>query len=81
MAGGHRQDTPLNLRITAAYFVLLGIGIPWYWPPDQVRLYLGFPLWTLVSLGAGLLASCLTAWLFLRTPLDTVMDGEERDGD
>jgi hypothetical protein len=58
----------LNLRIAAAYVVLLALGIPWYWPPDQARFYLGLPLWALVSLLVGLLASILTAWLFLRAP-------------
>jgi hypothetical protein len=58
----------LNVRIVAAYVVLLVLGIPWYWSPDQDRLYLGFPLWVLVSLLVGLAASILTAWLFLRSP-------------
>jgi hypothetical protein len=69
----------LSFRIIAAYVVLLVLGIPWYWPPDQVRLYLGFPLWAVVSLCVGLLASALTAWLFLRAPLDAPDRGKERE--
>lgn len=69
----------MSFRIIAAYVVLLVLGIPWYWPPDQVRLYLGFPLWAVVSLFVGLLASALTAWLFLRAPLDAADRGKERE--
>ncbi len=58
----------MNLRVAAAYLILLVLGIPWYWPPDQSTFYLGLPLWALVSLFAGFLAALLTAWRFLRTP-------------
>lgn len=57
----------MNIRIFAAYVVLLILGVPWYWPPEQNTFYLGLPLWALVSLSAGFLASLLTAWLFLRS--------------
>ena len=55
----------MNIRIVAAYVVLLVLGIPWYWPTGQSRFYLGLPLWVLVSLAVGLVAAVLTAWLFL----------------
>lgn len=58
----------LNIRIVAAYVVLVVLGIPWYWPTGQSRFYLGFPLWVLVSLAVGLAAAVLTAWLFLHEP-------------
>lgn len=67
----------MNLRIAATYVVLLALGIPWYWPPDQTRFYLGFPVWALVSLLVGLLASVLTAWLFLHAPSQTGPGAEE----
>lgn len=69
----------MNLRIVAAYVVLLALGIPWYWPADQARFYLGFPLWALVSLLVGLLASVLTAWLFLHAPPQAGSGGNESE--
>ncbi len=66
----------MNLRILAAYFVLLVCGIPWYWSSGGNSLYFGLPLWVLVSLFVGFLAALLTAWLFLRdTPPDGGTDG------
>lgn len=62
----------MNIRVIAAYTVLLVLGIPWYWPAGQTAFYLGLPLWVLVSLLVCFLAAVLTAWLFLHsTPADT----------
>jgi len=50
----------------SVYGLLAALGIPWYWKSEQEVVLLGMPLWALVSLGAGLLASIYTAWLLLR---------------
>jgi hypothetical protein len=55
----------VNIRIIAAYVLLLVLGIPWYWPSGHNVFLLGLPLWVLVSLLVGFAASVLTAWLFL----------------
>jgi hypothetical protein len=47
------------------YAVLFTVAIPWYWPEDEVLLFLGIPLWAAVSIGVSGLISVFTAWLLL----------------
>jgi hypothetical protein len=66
----------LSWRIWAVYAVLFGLSIPWYWPTEDARMLLGFPLWVVVSITGSFGISCFTAWLFVkRWPADE--DGEE----
>ena len=51
--------------ILGVYVVLLALVIPWYWPAGDATLVLGFPLWALVTLGAVLVTSAFTAWVYL----------------
>ncbi len=50
--------------IAFVYLVLLALVIPWYWPANDVRQLLGFPLWSLASLGALFATSLFTAWVY-----------------
>ncbi|MDE0005464.1 MAG: hypothetical protein OXQ29_22465 [Rhodospirillaceae bacterium] len=50
----------------AVYFLLLAIGIPWYWPEDGGRIVLGLPAWVLAAVLAGLAAALYTAWCMRR---------------
>lgn len=45
------------------YMVLVVAGIPWYWGESGMTLFLGFPLWVVVSLSASLVASLFTAYI------------------
>lgn len=65
---------PVYVRwpVWLAYAALLAIAIPWYWPADNERLFLGVPLWAAVSIGASVLMSVFTAWLLLRYWPDTI---------
>lgn len=55
----------LRARVWLAYLVFFAIGVPWYWPGDDERLVLGFPLWAFVSFLSCVAIASLTAWLFL----------------
>ena len=48
-----------------AYFLLLALAIPWYWPANDMSVWFGVPAWVVVAIGVSLLASCLTAALML----------------
>ena len=52
------------------YLVLLVVGIPWYWPADNITIFLGIPLWVLTSLFVVFIGSIFTAYLFLVDPTD-----------
>jgi hypothetical protein len=70
------EHSYLSWRIWAVYAVLFGIAIPWYWPAEDARVLLGFPLWVVVSIAGSFGISCFTAWLFVtRWPADE--DGED----
>ena len=56
----------LSWWVWFVYAVLFAVAIPWYWPDDDARLFLGIPLWAAVSIGVSFLISCYTAWLLLR---------------
>ena len=50
--------------IAFLYLGLLMLVIPWYWPGGDVRQVLGFPLWSLATLGAVFATSLFTAWVY-----------------
>jgi len=73
------DDMDENARSTIwpgfVYLVLLAIGIPWYWPADNLVIVFGMPGWVIVAIGVSFVASVFTAWL-LRKP----WPGEMEDG-
>ncbi len=66
----------LSWRIWTVYAVLAGISIPWYWPAEDQRMLLGFPLWVVVSVMGSLAVSGFTAWLFVCRWPDDEEEGE-----
>lgn len=52
------------------YALLTVLAIPWYWPADDVRHLLGFPLWGLVVLCMLWVTACFTAWVYVTSPDD-----------
>ena len=54
--------------IIAVYFLLLLIGIPWYWPEDSQLVLFGLPAWVLVAIVVSVLTSVFTAFVFIRYP-------------
>ena len=52
--------------LVVTYLILLAIAVPWYWPEGYRETVLGLPRWVMVSIGASLFISCLTAWVMLR---------------
>lgn len=63
--------------ICAVYFVLLVIGIPWYWSGESTPLVLGLPLWVIIAIAVSICASMFTAFLLLRYPWDTDVTSDE----
>ena len=63
--------------ICAVYFVLVVIGIPWYWPDESTPLILGLPLWVVIAIAVSICASMFTAFLLLRYPWDTDVTPDE----
>ncbi len=51
--------------LVLTYFILLAIAVPWYWPEGYRETTLGLPRWVVVSIGASVFVSCLTAWIML----------------
>lgn len=60
-----RSHNYLSWRIWAVYTLLFGLAVPWYWPAEDPRMLLGFPLWVVVAVAGSLAISCFTAWLFV----------------
>lgn len=56
--------------IIVVYALLTVLAIPWYWPADDVRHLLGFPLWGLVVLCMLWVTACFTAWVYVTSPDD-----------
>lgn len=52
-------------RIIITYLILLGIGIPWYWPEGNTLTLFGMPAWVTIAIFVSVLASLLTAFLLL----------------
>ncbi|MGE0482742.1 MAG: hypothetical protein AB7Q81_01235 [Gammaproteobacteria bacterium] len=54
-------------RIAPLLFaVLLLLAVPWYWPHDDSRIWLGMPAWVCVAVLVSVAASVLTAVLMAR---------------
>lgn len=60
-----RRNGFLKPWIWIVYAILFVLAVPWYWPVDDERVLLGFPLWVVVTVGISALISCFSAWLFL----------------
>ena len=73
------QSALLSWWIWLIYGGLFAVAIPWYWPNDDVRLFLGIPLWAAVSVGASILISCYTAWLLLRYWPESPIESQTKD--
>lgn len=58
----------LGIRVwpVAAYFGLIAVGIPWYWPSDNYVILFGAPGWVVIAIAVSFAASALTAWLLRR---------------
>jgi len=54
--------------IFSVYLLFLLVGIPWYWPQDNIALLLGIPVWAFISIFIALLSAIFTAWIFLYPP-------------
>lgn len=67
---------PRPYLICSGYLLLFLVAIPWYWPSENETVWLGLPLWVVVTLLASLLISIYTSWLFLKCWPET---GEEHD--
>jgi len=65
---GNSPASPTTRRwwIPAVYLLLILIGIPWYWPADDRRVWFGMPAWTAVALAASVLTSAFTAFVIGR---------------
>ena len=56
----------LTWWIWCTYAALLAVGIPWYWPRDDMRVVLGVPIWVIVALGCSVVISTFTVVLLSR---------------
>ena len=54
--------------IITVYFILVIIGIPWYWQDNTSILICGLPAWFVIAIGVSVCASIFTAYLLLRYP-------------
>lgn len=54
------------ILICLGYLALFVVAIPWYWPEGHEKVWMGFPLWVVVTLVASLAISIYTSWLFLK---------------
>ena len=59
-----RSSGFFSIRVWIVYLILFVIGIPWYWPSGDERIFLGFPLWVVVTIAVSFVISCYTARLF-----------------
>lgn len=74
----HGDKRRLGWAFPATYLILLAVGIPWYWPEGDTRLWFGMPAWVVTSLVASLAVSVLTAMLLRRPwPGEADSPGEE----
>jgi len=59
----------LTWRIWLIYLVLFIVAVPWYWwmlPVSGMSVWLGMPLWVVVSLAVSAIVSTFTAALLCR---------------
>ena len=52
-------------RIVIIYLILFSVGIPWYWPENNMSIILGMPAWVTIAIIVSFLISALTAFLLL----------------
>ncbi len=57
---------PAVLKHILVYSASLAIGIPWYWPADDVSVAAGLPVWVLIAIGTSACASVYTVYLLHR---------------
>ena len=62
--GSELADTGSRWWIAVVYAGLVALIIPWYWPTGDLRMFLGFPLWSLASLGVAFATALFTAWVY-----------------
>ncbi len=74
-----KQNPCLQNRvgIVAVYFILLVVGIPWYWPKDSSLVVMGLPAWVFIAILVSFFTSIFTAFLLLRYPWQTEIDSDE----
>jgi hypothetical protein len=77
MSDKQKPNLQNHVRIFAVYFVLLVVGIPWYWPKDSSLIIMGLPAWVFVAILVSLLTSIFTAFLLLRYPWRMKIDLDE----
>ncbi len=63
-----------RVGIFSVYFVLLVVGIPWYWPKDSNLIVMGLPAWVFIAILVSIFTSIFTAFLLLRYPWQTDPD-------
>lgn len=66
-----------HLSIVAVYFVLIIIGIPWYWDKNSTLLIAGLPAWFVIAIVVSACTSIFTAYLLLRFPWNTDTGSDE----
>ena len=77
MSGEQRSSLQNPIGIFAVYFILLIIGIPWYWPKDSDMIIMGVPGWVFVAVLVSFFTSVFTAFLLLRYPWQIEVDLDE----
>lgn len=70
-----KQASLLRPWIWITFLVLFLVAVPWYWDRESEAVFLGFPVWVVISVFVSLLISIFTACVFLtRWPDD---EGED----
>lgn len=73
-----QEPKSLNrIWIFSIYFILLIVGIPWYWPKDSSMIIMGVPAWVFVAVLVSFFTSVFTAFLLLRYPWQIEVDLDE----
>ena len=54
-----------NIIYAFLYFLLIVVGIPWYWNEDFLLIFIGIPVWVIVAILCSVLASILTAYILV----------------
>ena len=70
----------MTWRVWLVYAVLLGVGVPWYWPAGDTSVWLGFPAWVTTAIAAMIASACYTAWL-LRRAWPEEIDAREEEAE
>ena len=48
------------------YLTFILFGIPWYWDASTKYIFLGLPIWVIISILCAILTSCLTCFILLQ---------------